>query len=89
MYDWDETKRLKNLAKHRVDFAEAAAFDWATSISAADDRSDYGETREWALGLIGERLHYLAFTRRDQMVRVISLRKANQREFDQWIRQTS
>lgn len=49
-----------------------------------DLRRDYGEAREWALGLIGERLFYLAFTRRAGRIRVISLRKANKREFEQW-----
>ena len=27
-YEWDEAKRRGNLAKHGIDFATAAEFDW-------------------------------------------------------------
>lgn len=43
-------------------------------------RASYDETRNIALGYIKRRLHVLVFTIRRQTVRVISLRKANQRE---------
>lgn len=45
-----------------------------------DDRADYGETRMFALGFIGDRLHALVFTMRGDACRVISLRRANDRE---------
>lgn len=45
-----------------------------------DDRKDYGETRYRALGLLEERLHALIFTETQVGIRVISFRKANQRE---------
>jgi uncharacterized DUF497 family protein len=45
-----------------------------------DLRRDYGEARYWAVGPIGGRLHVLAFTMRGQVLRAISLRKANERE---------
>ncbi len=54
--------------------------DFDTAIYAPDNRYDYGEDRTWALGLIGGRLHMLVFTMRGDMLRVISLRKANPRE---------
>lgn len=80
MLIWDEAKRAANIAKHGLDFAEAESFDWRSALTQIDNRSDYGEVREIALGRIGQRLHVLIFTRRGPDVRVISLRKANPRE---------
>jgi uncharacterized DUF497 family protein len=55
---------------------------FATSGPCAppDDRYDYGEDRTQTLGLIGGRLHMLVFTMRGDVLRAISLRKANRRE---------
>ena len=79
-FEWDEAKRIANLAKHGVDFEAAREFDWDTSTQSLDRRKDYGEPRWWAHGLIGGRLHLIVFTRRADQIRVISLRKANPKE---------
>lgn len=79
-YEWDEAKRVANLAKHGIDFALAADFDFETALVTVDDRQDYGEKREIALGLIGKRAYVLVFHRRATTIRMISLRKANARE---------
>jgi uncharacterized DUF497 family protein len=51
----------------------------ATSVEP-DDRYDYGEVRHRACGPIDGRLHMLVFTPRGEVLRAISLRKANARE---------
>ncbi len=79
-YEWDENKCETNLNKHGVDFEAVREFNWQTAQIFEDLRFNYGERRFWALGLIDERLHVLAFTRRENITRVISLRKANSRE---------
>jgi uncharacterized DUF497 family protein len=79
-YDWDDAKRALNLAKHKVEFAAAENFDWDYAHIEVDDREDYGELREIAWGFIGERLHVLVFTRRDDVIWIISLRKAEHRD---------
>jgi uncharacterized DUF497 family protein len=79
-FEWDEAKRIANLAKHRVDFVLVEHFDFEDAVVFADSRQDYGEERMTALGSIGSRLHVLIFTWRSEIVRVISLRKANARE---------
>jgi hypothetical protein len=79
-FEWDEAKRLANLKKHGVDFADADEFDWRGSIRWPDVRSDYGEVRFAALGLLRGRLHSVSFTHRGTAYRLISLRKANRRE---------
>jgi uncharacterized protein len=85
MWDWDEGKRQTNRAKHGVDFDAIAQFDWVGAEIRLDLRQDYGEIRRFALGMIGDRLHAVVYTERNGKTRIISLRKANSREFDQWI----
>ena len=79
-FSWDERKRLSNLRKHGIDFAIVERFEFDTAIIVVDDRRDYGETRYRAFGLIDDRLHALIFTARGARTRVISLRRANDRE---------
>jgi uncharacterized protein len=78
--EWDEAKRQANLRFHKVDFADATEFDWKTAVTFIDDREDYGELREVAIGFIGMRLHVLVFTRRGERIRIISLWKATKSE---------
>ena len=49
-------------------------------------RKSYGESRLCATGLVGTRLFVLMFTLRESAVRIISLRKANQREVRRYVR---
>ena len=79
-YEWDENKRIANLARHKVDFTNALDFQWDTAIETIDDRFDYDEERWVALGYIGNRLHVMVYTFRVETIRIISLRKANNRE---------
>jgi uncharacterized protein len=80
-FEWDEAKRRANLAKHGLDFADVDEFDWAGSIRWPDMRKDYGEVRFAALGQLRGRLHSVSFTHRGAAYRLISLRKANRREY--------
>jgi len=50
-YEWDENKRVANLAKHDVDFVDAEHFDWSSAMEAIDDRFNYSEERWVALVL--------------------------------------
>lgn len=79
-FTWDERKRAANVDKHGVDFAIVERFEFDTAIVIVDDRKDYGEIRYRALDLIGGRLHALVFATRAGWIRVISLRRANDRE---------
>ena len=77
-YEWDEGKRISNLAKQGVDFLEVEAFEWETAV--IDPSPRHGETRLAAIGYIGDRLHHLVYTIRGDNRRIVSLRKANLRE---------
>ena len=78
--EWDEAKRRRTLHERGVDFADMARFDWPTASVTEDQRIDYGEPRLVATGYIDGRLHICAWTPRGDRVRIISLRKANARE---------
>lgn len=84
VFDWDDAKAAANLAKHGVPFEAVTEFEFTSALFLVDDRRLYGEVREWALGVIGNRLHLLVFTRRGPAMRVISLRAASRRERTQY-----
>ena len=77
-YEWDEAKRESNIRKHDVDFRAMSAFEWEDAVERFDDRHE--EARWIAIGFIGLRVHVVAYTVRGDIVRVISLRKAQPRE---------
>ena len=79
---FDPAKDAANVAKHGVSLAEAERAQWGEALVWPDLRCNYGEDRMIALAPIGDRLHCVVFVERDDAMRVISLRRANQREFD-------
>ncbi len=79
-FEWDENKRRINLQKHDLDFANAYRAFTEDAFVIPDDREDYGEDRYILLGLMREHIVVIAFTIRDDVIRVISIRKANRQE---------
>ena len=77
-YEWDEAKRLYNLEKHGADFWSIYSFDWNNAVAEASPR--FGEMRWMAIGFIGDRLHCVIYTDREERRRIISLHKANARD---------
>lgn len=80
MYEWDESKRAANIAKHGTDFKLIYQFEWEGALILEDVREDYNESRFYALGMVGDRLYAVIFTLRNNLYRIISMRKANSRE---------
>ncbi|MGB4766741.1 MAG: BrnT family toxin [Rugosibacter sp.] len=79
-YEFDPIKDERNLDKHGLSLADADGFDWETAVVDEDTRKLYAEPRFEAKGFIGERLYVMVYCLRADVVRVISLRKANTRE---------
>lgn len=79
-FEWDEAKRRSNLAKHGVDFTDAAQVLADARLILEDTRRDYGEQRCLAFGEMNDLLFVVAFTLRDGTFRIISARRANSRE---------
>lgn len=78
--EFDKNKDAANRREHGISLEKARDFDFSGALQMEDTRRDYGEVRTIALGYIGARLHVLVYTMRGEVVRPISLRKANQRE---------
>jgi len=80
VFEWDEAKRHSNLLKHGVDFEVAIEIFLSFVIGKVDDKQDYGEERVQVLGEIEGRVHVVVYTDRPSGRRIISARKANERE---------
>ena len=79
-FEWDEQKRLANLAKHGVDFEAAKLIFDGPTLEFPDDRRDYGEKRIGAYGEVAGAVLFVVYTQRDQTRRIISARKAGTNE---------
>lgn len=78
--EWDDAKRNRTLADRGLDFADIASVEWADALTARDIRVDYAETRFVTMATIHGRLSVFAWCWRGAAMRIISLRKANERE---------
>ena len=84
-FEWDEEKAKENLEKHGVDFADAVtAFEDMMALTMPDPASEE-EERFVTLGTDAlERLLVIAYTWREDRIRLISARKATRRERRQY-----
>lgn len=80
LIEFDPAKRATNLAKHQIDLAEAEAVFAGDTLTVEDDRYDYGEQRFITIGRLAGRMVVVVWTPRGAARRIISLRKANDRE---------
>jgi len=69
-----------NLLKHGLDFVDAPDIFEGVYFSIEDLRKKYGETRHICYGTINKTMVVMAYTERGNNIRIISLRKANERE---------
>jgi uncharacterized DUF497 family protein len=77
---FDPAKRAATLRERGLDFADAAKLFEDPSFTAVDDRLAYPEPRFLTYGMIGGRLAMAAWTPTGDGIRVISMRKCNERE---------
>ena len=80
-FEWNQAKSDDCFAERGFDFAYAlhAFVDPARQVRQ-DSRWDYGEDRYQLLGTIEHRVFVVVYTVRGDVIRIISARKANQRE---------
>jgi uncharacterized DUF497 family protein len=84
----DPVKSDRNLTDRGLPFTLLKQMEWSGAVIKEDVRNNYGERRYLALGMIGDRLHAVVFTPRADKVHVMSLRKANQREMNNYGQET-
>lgn len=81
----DPDKDAANIGKHDISLVEASRLDWDTALIWPDVRKEYGEPRQAALAVLEDRVFFVAFVDRADGRRIISMRKANQREYDRYV----
>lgn len=83
--EFDPAKDATNKATHEgISLADAALLDWDGMIVIPDTRRDYREDRYRGIALLGDRLHSVIFTPRGENLRIISLRKASNKEVEDY-----
>jgi uncharacterized protein len=77
---FDEIKRQWTLEARGLDFLDAAKIFNGLEHTLEDDRKTYPEVRFLTIGYLEDRLVALVWTPVENGIRVISLRKCNERE---------
>lgn len=83
--EYDHRKDAINIAKHGVSLSLAKDLEWNNLWALEDQRQDYGETRMIGYATIEARLYCVIYTDRGDIRRIISLRKANNREKREYV----
>ena len=79
-FAWSKTKPAANIKAHGLDFVDAASVFEGMTFTFEDDRFTYGEQRFVTLGLLAGITVSVVHTENEYEIRVISFRKATQRE---------
>ncbi|MDK2756974.1 MAG: BrnT family toxin [Blastomonas fulva] len=85
---YDEAKRLWTLQNRGLDFRDVHLIFDDIHVDLPDDRRRYPEPRMQTYGYLGARLVMFAWTETAAGIRVISMRKCNDREkrkFAEWL----
>ncbi len=77
---FDPAKRQAALEERGLDFADAGQLFEGPIFTREDDRFDYPELRFQTFGLVNDRLVIMVWTPTEEGLRVISMRKCNDRE---------
>jgi uncharacterized DUF497 family protein len=77
-FEWDERKNLLNFDKHGIDFDDAREVFYGPIILRQSDRNN--EERWIAIGSLDDRVITVVFTRRADVIRIISARRARENE---------
>jgi len=78
--EFDTNKRDRALAERGMDFARAAEVFSGPTVTLPDSRQNYGEERFITVGALDGRMVVLVWTQRGENRRIISMRRANERE---------
>lgn len=82
-FEWDRAKEDENVARHGLSFSRFAGFDSQPTV-VIDDRHAYGERRFRAIGRIEGLGHCLVYTIRGSAMRLISFRRAHDKEMQRY-----
>jgi uncharacterized protein len=90
-FEWHNAKAEANFSAHGVSFDLATTvFSDPFAIERFDDREDYGEKRFVMIGMAeGNVLLFVAYTEREERIRIISARRATQNEQEDYFQQNA
>ena len=89
-FEWDSEKAALNWRKHGVTFQQAIkAFGDHFGIERIDDRENYGEERIVLIGMCDGVILYVAYTERGERIRILSARRAERHEQEDYYRENS
>jgi uncharacterized protein len=89
-FEWDAAKEKVNWRAHGVSFELATTvFKDPFAIELVDEREDYGEERLIIIGMAERVLLFVAFTEREERIRIISARRATKYEQDHYFEQNT
>ena len=89
-FSWDDDKAASNWRNHGVTFDQAAkATSDLFAIEWIDDREAYGEERVNLLGMCDGVILHVTYTERGDSLRIISARRAERHEQDNYYRENS
>lgn len=84
-FEWDEAKSERCRRERGFSFADMLpAFSDPEHMVEPDRRYEYGEERFRLYGRIEGRLFVVVYTVRSEIIRIISARKANERERERY-----
>lgn len=84
-FEWDEKKNKKNIEKHGIDFNDAKeVFKDEKAKKTPDVRRDYGEERFKIIGVFLGSILSVIYTIRNTAIRIISARRANKKEQEEY-----
>ena len=86
-FEWDEARRRTNLRRHGFDFADSEQVFADATATIQDDRFDYGEDRVLTFGILDGRVVAIIHTETDEVIRIISFRKALKNEEERYFKE--
>jgi uncharacterized protein len=90
-FEWHKSKAEANFKLHGASFEFArSVFKDPFAIERVDDREDYGEERFVIIGMAeGSILLFVAYSEREEHIRIISARRATRNEQDDYFSQNA
>lgn len=82
-FEWDEEKNKKNIKKHGISFEQAITVFLDPNVLTVPD--PYSDEDRWdAIGFVGTILFVVYTERKDNIIRIISARKATKEEIHEY-----
>jgi uncharacterized DUF497 family protein len=86
-FEWDENKNDSNVKQHGIDFQDAKNIFDGYTVTIEDDRFDSGEQRFVSFGIIYGHVIAVVHLETEEVIRIISARKATKNEQKEYFKQ--